>query len=194
MDIEQKLRERSGSACELCTSSHKLQVYEVLPASTDVDKCILVCQTCVEQIQGTEKMDASHWRCLNRSMWSAVPAVQAMVWRLLNALRNEGWPNDLLDMLYLDDDTLALAKSTVLGRDNATDEKVIHKDSNVTLLQAGDTVVLIKELEVKGGGFTAKRGTAVRGISLVDDNPGQIEGRVNGQQIVILTQYVKRSG
>ena len=46
---------------------------------------------------------------------------------------------------------------------------------------------------MKGGGFTAKRGTAVRGIGLVHDNPGQIEGRVNGQQIVILTQFVKKS-
>ncbi len=45
---------------------------------------------------------------------------------------------------------------------------------------------------VKGASFTAKRGTAVRRISLVSDNPGQIEGRVNGQQIVILTKYVKK--
>jgi len=48
-------------------------------------------------------------------------------------------------------------------------------------------------LNVKGAGFTAKRGTAVRNISLVPDTPGHIEGRVNGQQIVILTKFVKRS-
>jgi len=76
---------------------------------------------------------------------------------------------------------------------NASDEKVIHKDSNCTALQAGDTVVLLKDLDVKGGGFTVKRGTAVRSTLLVDDNAAQIEGRVNGQQIVIFTQYVKRS-
>jgi protein PhnA len=57
----------------------------------------------------------------------------------------------------------------------------------------GDSVVLIKDLNVKGGGFTAKRGTAVRNISLVHDNHEHIEGRVNDQQIVILTQYVKKS-
>jgi protein PhnA len=61
------------------------------------------------------------------------------------------------------------------------------------VLQAGDTVVLIKDLDVKGAGFTAKRGTAVRGISLVADNPEQIEGRVNGQQLVLLTKFVKKS-
>ena len=36
------------------------------------------------------------------------------------------------------------------------------------------------------------RGTAVRGIALVPDNPAHIEGRVEGQRIVILTAFVKR--
>jgi protein PhnA len=44
--------------------------------------------------------------------------------------------------------------------------------------------VLIKDLPVKGKGFTAKRGTAVQRISLVADNPAHIEGRVDGQRIV----------
>jgi protein PhnA len=193
MDIEKKLHERSGSACEFCNSKDNLRVYQVPPVSTDMDKCILVCQTCFEQINDIGKRDANHWRCLNNSMWSVVPAVQVMAWRLLNSLRHEGWPNDLLEMLYLDNETLIWAKSTVQGEDDVADEKVIHRDNNGTMLQAGDTVVLIKDLDVKGGGFTAKRGTAVRGISLVEDNAGQIEGRVNGQQIVILTQYVKKS-
>lgn len=59
-------------------------------------------------------------------------------------------------------------------------------------LAVGDNVVLIKDLPVKGAGFTAKRGTPVRGISLVLDNPDHIEGRVEGQRIVILTQFVKK--
>lgn len=192
MNIEQNLNERSGSVCELCGSTHKLQVYAVPPPSTDADKSILICHTCIEHIQDPGTTDVSHWRCLNKSMWSPVPAVQVMAWRLLTSLRHEGWPQDLLDMLYLDDETLAWAKETT-GDDDA-DEKIIHKDSNGTTLQAGDTVILIKDLDVKGGGFTAKRGTAVRGITLVEDNPQQIEGRVNGQQIVILTQYIKKSG
>ncbi len=193
MDIEKKLRERSGSACELCKGKDNLQVYQVAPVSTDIEKSILVCQACFEQINYIGKRNTDHWRCLNNSMWSAVPAVQVMAWRLLNAMRHEGWPNDLLEMLYLDEETLVWAKSTLQGQDDVANEKVIHKDSNGTVLQTGDTVVLIKDLDVKGGGFTAKRGIAVRGISLVEDNAGQIEGRVNGQQIVILTQYVKKS-
>ena len=61
------------------------------------------------------------------------------------------------------------------------------------LLAQGDTVVLIKDLVVKGANFTAKRGTAVRRIALVPDNAGQIEGKVEGQRIVILTEFVKKS-
>ncbi len=106
--------------------------------------------------------------------------------------QDEPWAQDLLDQLYLDEETLAWAES---GMTEGLDDEVAvpHLDSNGTVLEAGDTVVLVKDLPVKGGGFTAKRGTAVRGIRLVADNPGQIEGRVNGQQIVILTKFVRKS-
>ena len=114
-----------------------------------------------------------------------------MAWRLLQRLSGESWSHDLLDMLYLDEETLAWAKAT--GEGVSQDDVVKHIDSNGVVLQGGDTVVLIKDLDVKGGGFTAKRGTAVRGITLVADNPEHIEGRVNGQQIVILTKFVKKS-
>jgi len=110
---------------------------------------------------------------------------------MLTRLRGEGWPQDLLDMMYLEDDVKAWAEAAGDGQDE--DDVVKHVDSNGTLLQAGDTVTLIKGLNVKGGGFTAKRGTAVRGLSLVADNAEHIEGRVSGQLIVILTQFVKKS-
>jgi protein PhnA len=72
-------------------------------------------------------------------------------------------------------------------------DQVVHVDAHGAVLAPGDSVVLIKDLPVKGGGFTAKRGTAVRRISLVRDNANHIEGRVNDQHIVILTQYVKKT-
>ena len=114
--------------------------------------------------------------------------MQVIAYRMLYHLRKEGWPADLLEMLYLDEDTLAWAKEG-LPDENA----VVHVDSNGNVLEAGDTVVLIQDLKVKGANFTAKRGTAVRRISLVYDNPEHIEGKVDGQQIVILTKYVKKS-
>ncbi len=192
MSIEKELKARSGEKCELCGSTDNQRVYAVPPVSDEsVDNSVYVCEKCLYQIENPGTEDANHWRCLNDSMWSQVPAVQVIAWRMLNRLRAEGWPQDLLDMLYLDDETLAWAKATGEGEDSDDIEK--HIDSNGAELQSGDTVVLIKDLNVKGGGFTAKRGTAVRNISLVEDNPEQIEGRVNGQQIVLLTKFVKKS-
>ena len=68
----------------------------------------------------------------------------------------------------------------------------MHKDSNGHVLQNGDSVVLIKSLDVKGFTLTAKLGTVVKNIRIVEDNTEQIEGKVEGQQIVILTKYVRK--
>lgn len=190
MNIEKELHSRSGSVCELCGANDDLKAFEIKPSNGTVDQHILICNTCNVKIESPEQTDANHWRCLNDSMWSTVPAVQVMAWRMLNRLRAEGWPQDLLDMLYLDEETTEWAKATGEGEED--EDTVKHIDSNGVQLQAGDNVVLIKDLNVKGGGFTAKRGTAVRRISLVHDNPEHIEGRVEGQHIVILTKYVKK--
>lgn len=191
MSIEQALQARSESKCELCGATEDLAVFAVPPSSDNsVDQSALLCDTCRNQIDNPEQMDANHWRCLNDSMWSQVPAVQVLAWRMLNRLRGEGWPQDLLDMMYLDDETLSWAQAT--GDHLSDDEVVRHLDSNGVVLEAGDTVTLIKDLNVKGSSLTAKRGTAVRNISLVPDNPEHIEGRVEGQQIVILTKFVKK--
>jgi protein PhnA len=193
MTIEERVRERSGNECELCSNVNDLSFFEVQPTAGS-SGTILICGKCREEINTSSNLDANHWRCLNTSMWNTEQAVQVMVWRLLTKLQKQGngWAQDLLDQLYLDDETLAWAKT---GNEDkpAELEAVVHKDSNGNVLASGDTVVLIKDLDVKGGGFTAKRGTAVRGISLVENNASQIEGKVNGQQIVILTQYVKKS-
>lgn len=192
MSIETELLARNGNQCELCNAPDNLAVYEVPPTCDgSSDQCVLLCSTCLEQIEYPEKMDIYHWRCVNDTMWSQVPAVQVMVWRVLQRLSAEGWAQDLLGMLYLDEETLDWAQAT--GEGKHEDEIVKHLDSNGTLLTTGDTVTLIKDLNVKGANFTAKRGTIVRNISLVADNPEQIEGKVSGQQIVILTQFVKKA-
>lgn len=192
MSTEEALGARSESRCELCGATEGLAIYEVPPESNgSADECVLICNSCHEQIENPESIDVNHWRCLNDSMWSQIPAVQVMAWRMLTRLSAEGWPQDLLDMLYLDEETQAWAELT--GEGSSDGDLVKHIDSNGAVLEAGDTVTLIKDLNVKGANFTAKRGTAVRGISLVADNPEQIEGRINGQQIVILTRFVKKT-
>ncbi|MCM4159483.1 PhnA protein [Antarcticibacterium flavum] len=190
MSLEQELFQRSDSKCELCGSGEDLNVFAIPDSPANVENHILICATCREQIEDPEKTDANHWRCLNDSMWSSVPAVQVMAWRMLNRLKAEGWPQDLLDMMYVDDELKAWA--TAGQGTSESSAGIIHKDSNGVTIEAGDTVVLIKDLNVKGSSMVAKRGTAVRRVSLVHDNPEHIEGKVEGQQIVILTKFVKK--
>lgn len=191
MSLERTLQKRSGNKCELCTNAEKLAVYGVQPKPEGTERdSVYICSTCSSQIEKTEEVTPNHWRCLNESMWSEVDAVKVLSWRMLSRLKSEGWTQDLLDMLYIEDDVLEWAKAT--GEDVADEDKVIHKDVNGVILEAGDSVVLIKDLKVKGGGFTAKRGTAVRRISLDLDNPTFIEGKVEGQTVVLITEYVKK--
>lgn len=194
MSTEKALHSRSESKCELCGASEALSVYAVPPASDgNADDSILVCETCLGQINDPETLDVHHWRCLNDSMWSQVPAVQVVAWRMLKRLGGMGevWAQDALDMMYLDDETKAWAQA--LEPAAGDEDAVVHVDSNGAVLATGDTVTLIKDLDVKGTSFVAKRGTAVRGIALVASNPEHIEGRVNGTRIVILTKFVKKA-
>ena len=187
------LKERSGGQCELCTGTENLSIYEVPPTSrSDVDAEIYICQLCLRQIEKKEPLDSKHWQCLTSSMWSEVPAVQVVAWRMLHRLKAESWAAENLDVLYLDDSTLDWAKAT--GDHDNDAEVEFHQDSNGNLLQDGDTVVLTKSLDVKGSTLNAKMGTVVKNIRLVPNNTEQIEGRVEGQLIVILTKYVRKQG
>ena len=191
MSVLKELQQRSGTKCELCGAEDNLAIYEVPPSSKgNENDSILACNTCIDQLENPENVNANHWRCLNDSMWSEVPAVQVVAWRMLTRLRVEGWPQDLLDMLYLDDENLEWAKAT--GEGEEEEDKIIHRDVNGVILQAGDSVVLIKDLKVKGSSLIAKQGTAVRRISLDHENEKYIEGKVGPTQIVIITDYVKK--
>lgn len=192
MSIEKTVQERSKGVCELSGEQGNLNFYEVQPTSgNQPERLILVSDKALAQIEKREEPDSSYWeRILPTSMWSEVPGVQVVSWRLLNRFRNESWAADALDMMYLDDETMEWAKAS--GDHEGDGSVVLHKDSNGNILQNGDTVTLIKDLDVKGSSITAKIGTAVRNIRLVHDNTEQIEGKVEGQSIVILTKFVKK--
>ncbi len=187
--MEREISARSNGNCELCGANEDLNIFIVAPKSGEtIDDCIHICNTCNDQLTEATEMDPNHWRCINDSMWSEVDAVKVVSFRVLNQLKSEGWPNDLLDMFYMEEETEKWAKDGIPSED-----ALVHRDSNGAILSHGDTVVLTQDLKVKGGGnFTAKRGTAVRNISLVHDNAEHIEGRVEGVKIVILTKYVKK--
>lgn len=191
MKLDEQLLERSGAKCELCQSADPLKVYEVLPQSgNNPDNCILICDQCQTQIERKAELDSNHWHCLSESMWSEVPGIKVVSWRMLNRLRSESWAMDNLDMLYLDDETLAWARASGDHDNDAAVE--LHKDCNGNQLKGGDTVVLIKSLDVKGSTLNAKMGTVVKNIRLVEENTEQIEGKIEGQVIVILTKYVRK--
>ncbi|MDT8856902.1 PhnA domain-containing protein [Paracoccaceae bacterium Fryx2] len=167
------LTARAGGVCEFCGAAGGLAAVDVPPAGD-----ILLCAAC----RGDEAAVAGHWRCLEGAAWSAVPAVQLAVWRKLGTL-DEAWAAEARDGMDLGDEVRGWAEVA---------PGVVHRDCNGVVLATGDSVVLIKDLVVKGAGFTAKRGTPVRGIAPVADNAAQIEGRVEGQRIVILTEFVKK--
>jgi len=190
MTTEQTLYERSGRLCELCRAADHLSIYQIPPGSdTSAETSALLCSTCQHQIDDPSIINTHHWRCLNDSMWSATPAIQVLAWRQLNQLSEESWAQDALEMLYLEEDVLNWAKAMDKEVQETTTPTL---DSNGAELKAGDTVTLIKDLDVKGAGFTAKRGTAVRNISLTD-NSEHIEGRVNGVRVVLISKFLKKT-
>ena len=189
MTINPILLERAGNVCELCAAPSPLSAYEVGPETgAPAETTAILCDICTSQIEGKQVSD--HWQCLNTSMWSQIPAVQVLAWRMLSRLSGESWAQDLLDMMYLDE---SLTEWAAAGLPEESDdlERESTRDSNGTTLNEGDTITLIKDLQVKGAGFTAKRGTVVRNIHLTD-NPEHIEGRVSGQQIVLVSAFLKK--
>ena len=191
MSLEKPLQQRSSAKCELCGSTEKLSVYNLPDIKENGEKTVIyACAICIEQMDDADNIDANHWRCLNDSMWSEHDAVKIMAWRMLNRIEAD-WTQDLLGMMYLEEDTLELAKAS--GDGEVDEHKIIHRDVNGVILEHGDSVVLIKDLKVKGSSMVAKQGTAVRNIRLDHENAEYIEGRVDGQQIVIITKYVKKT-
>jgi protein PhnA len=191
--IDDTVRARAGEKCELCGGTGNLEVHEVQPASAAVhqDRCVLVCATCLPQLEPGAALDARHWFCLKEAIWSDVPAVQVVGYRLLTRLHAEPWAADLLGQAYLADEVLAWAKEGAGQRAEAPSAPTL--DVNGAVLVDGDSVTLIKDLDVKGTTFVAKRGTLVKNIRLIPDDPDNVEGRVNKISLVLKTCFLKKS-
>ncbi len=176
---------RSGAACELCQGSDDLAELAVAPDDDTEATAVWACETCRSQVEERADVDAKHWFCLQDSIWSEHAAVQVTGFRMLKRLAGESWASDLLDQVYLPDDVREWAEQG--------DDQIVVVDSNGTRLADGDSVTLIKDLVVKGANFTAKRGTMVKNIRLGDD-PGLVEGRVNGTGIYLKVEFLKKQG
>jgi protein PhnA len=159
--------------CDLCNSDVNVSEYKVAPK----DEYVNLCEVCKSQIEN-DNLDENHFNCLNDSMWSEKTAVKVLSYRLLKKLQR----SDLLDMMYLDEDELAWADY----------EEEVLKDSNGNILKDGDSVTVIKDLDVKGAGKTIKRGTNVKNIRMCDV-AGHVSCKVDGIGSVYLkTEFLKK--
>ena len=190
MAISTPLQNRSNQVCELCSNQDdNLTAYTVPPKTDELtDNQVVLCTDCLEQIQAGDYSNIHHWRCVEGSIWSEAPAVQVLSYKILSNLPSEEWARDAMESVSLDESLITWANA----EDNLESEKVIHKDSYGVILEAGDTVLLTQNLNVKGTNYIAPKGTVVRKIRLVHDNAEQIEGKINGDTIVILTKFVRK--
>lgn len=187
--MNQILNERSSGVCELCKSDESVSVYQVPPAGYPNDE-IVVCRPCLDQIEKREPMNSSYWHFLSDAMWNETPAVQVVAWRMLSRMKSETWAADNLDMMYLEESAKQWAEASDDHEESTA--VIFHRDVNGNILVNGDTVVLTKSLDVKGSSINARMGTVVKNIKVVEANTDQIEGKIDGQVIVILTKYLRK--
>lgn len=183
------LQARADGQCELCQDATDLRAVAVTPhTEADAEHGLLACGLCAAQLDG-DTPDADRLRGpLQGAIWSEHAPVQVSAWRLLARMPDEAWAADLLDQVWLDEETKAWAES---GLPAPTEAAEVIVDANGTPITAGDSVSLTRSLDVKGTTFVAKRGTVVRNIRLCDVD-GHIEGKVNGVTIYIKTCYLKK--
>ena len=175
---------RNDGTCELCSLEKSTIEFTVSPKSDDIENQVAICVTCESNLSNIDARD--HWQCLSGSIWSTEPSVQALSFRILYGLKEQSWARNIMEMNELDESVINWATSIYEVSDT-------HKDAFGNELENGDNVVLIQALKVKGTNFTASKGTVVKKIRLVSENTSQIEGKINEQVIVILTQYVKKN-
>lgn len=71
------------------------------------------------------------------------------------------------------------------------DTKVV-KDSNGNILQDGDSVILIKDLKVKGSSIVLKKGTKAKNIRLVDADH-DVDCKIDGQSFSLKSEFLKKA-
>ena len=64
-------------------------------------------------------------------------------------------------------------------------------DCNGNSLSDGDSVIVVKTLNVKGSPLIIKKGTKVKNIRLTDD-ANEVDCKVNGTRVVLKTMCLKK--
>ncbi|WP_274585000.1 zinc ribbon domain-containing protein YjdM [Neisseria leonii] len=78
------------------------------------------------------------------------------------------------------------------GQTAADEDAVAVKDANGTPLADGDTVVLIKDLKVKGSSMVIKQGTKVKGIRL-QEGDHNLSCKIDGTPMNLKSEFVKKA-
>ena len=112
------LARRAKSKCELTGASGvPLQAYEVPPVSDDpeLERTLLISAACHEMLDFPKRLKGREWQCLAEVIWSEMPAVQVVAWRMLNELaKREDWAREVVEEVFLDENVEAWAKSAEL--------------------------------------------------------------------------------
>lgn len=75
----------------------------------------------------------------------------------------------------------------------ADDDARIVRDSNGTVLQDGDAVVLIKDLKVKGSSTVLKQGSKVKSIRLVGDGDHEVDCKMDAGNFMLKACFLKKA-
>ncbi|MGL4358139.1 MAG: PhnA protein [Cetobacterium sp.] len=109
------LARRSKSKCELCEATGvKLSVFEVPPSKDepDYDRCIFLCENCIELLKKIKKSKENDFRFLSGAMWSETPIVKVTAIYILNSIKEKySWAEELLENAYLDEEENALLET-----------------------------------------------------------------------------------
>jgi len=109
------LTRRAKSKCELTgAAGAPLRPYEVPPVGEepDIERTLLISEHCCEMLEHPERLAGRSWQCLAEAVWSEMPAVQVVAWRMLRELaKREDWASEVLDGVFLDPEVELWAKS-----------------------------------------------------------------------------------
>lgn len=100
-----------------------------------------------------------------------------------------------LENTYPDGDNLVCADCghewPAVSETTAEDSDPVVKDANGNVLQDGDSVVLVKDLKLRGSSQVLKQGTKVRSIRVVGGDH-DVEGKIDGSVMMLKSQFLKK--
>jgi len=79
------------------------------------------------------------------------------------------------------------------AQDSAAEDGVkVVRDANGQVLVDGDSVILIKDLKVKGSSIVLKKGSKAKGIRLVDGDH-DVDCKIDGVSLSLKSEFLKKA-